>query len=66
MKLETSCLADNIETKVDVVLSLGGGTLGYCKNMSIIQNASHVKSFYLKASIPFLVNRLKTRKSKRK
>ncbi len=64
-KLETLFLNEIIDKKNNVVLSLGGGTPCYGKNMSIIQNASHVKSFYLKASISFLVNRLKTRKSKR-
>ncbi|WP_166965466.1 shikimate kinase [Yeosuana marina] len=64
-KLETLFLNEIIDTKNNVILSLGGGTPCYGKNMSIIQNASHVKSFYLKASISFLVNRLKTRKSKR-
>ncbi|WP_338356839.1 shikimate kinase [Yeosuana marina] len=64
-KLETLFLNEIIDTKNNVILSLGGGTPCYGKNMSIIQNASHVKSFYLKASISFLVNRLKTRKGKR-
>ncbi|WP_339917555.1 shikimate kinase [Yeosuana marina] len=64
-KLETLFLNEIIDTKNNVILSLGGGTPCYGKNMSIIQNASHVNSFYLKASISFLVNRLKTRKSKR-
>ncbi len=64
-KLETLFLNEIIDKKNNVVLSLGGGTPCYGRNMSIIQNASHVKSFYLKASISFLVNRLKTRKSKR-
>lgn len=64
-KLETKTLKSIIENKDNVVLSLGGGTPCYGNNMSILLSSSSVKSFYLKASIPFLVNRLKTRKNNR-
>lgn len=64
-KLETSLLKEIVFNESHVVLSLGGGTPCYSNNMSVIQNTSQVTSFYLKASILFLVDRLKTRKSKR-
>ena len=64
-KLETTSLKKIIENKDNIVLSLGGGTPCYGNNMSIMLSANHVKSFYLKASLSYLVNRLKTRKSKR-
>lgn len=64
-RLETAYLKDLLHHKVDVVLSLGGGTPCYGNNMKIILNAKHVTSIYLKASIPTLVERLKNEKSKR-
>jgi len=64
-KLEAASLNEIVKSKNNIVLSLGGGTPCYGNNMSTILNASHVKSFYLKASIAYLVEKLKTRKSKR-
>ena len=64
-KAESICLNNLINEQKDIVLSLGGGTPCYGNNMEIILKANHVTSFYLKASLDYLVNRLKTKKSKR-
>lgn len=40
------------------VISLGGGTPCYGNNMNVIKESTSVKSIYLKASIPSLVERL--------
>lgn len=64
-KVETLYLKKILKDKNDIVLSLGGGTPCYGNNMDIILKASHVKSFYLKASISYLVDRLKSKKNKR-
>lgn len=49
----------------DLILSLGGGTPCYGDNMSVILNAAHAHSIYLKSSIPNLVQRLSAEKLKR-
>ncbi|GGK24224.1 shikimate kinase [Yeosuana aromativorans] len=64
-KAETTYLNNIINKENDVVLSVGGGTPCYGNNMDVILQVSHVKSFYLKASLSHLVDRLKTKKSKR-
>lgn len=64
-KAETIYLNNIINKENDVVLSVGGGTPCYGNNMDAILQAGHVKSFYLKASLSHLVDRLKTKKSKR-
>lgn len=64
-KAETIYLNNIINEQNDVVLSVGGGTPCYGNNMETILSANHVKSFYLKATIPFLVERLKDKKNKR-
>jgi shikimate kinase len=64
-KLETHYLNELLSSKSNLVLSLGGGTPCYSNNMNLILNADNVKSFYLKASIPTLIGRLKKAKSKR-
>lgn len=64
-KLETHYLNQLLNSKSNMVLSLGGGTPCYSNNMDIILNAKNVKSFYLKASILTLIDRLKKAKSKR-
>ena len=61
-KLETHYLKELLETKNDLVLSLGGGTPCYSNNMELVLNTKNVKSIYLKASIPTLINRLKKKK----
>lgn len=62
---ETNYLKNILSSKNNLVLSLGGGTPCYSGNMEIIIEAENVTSIYLKASIPTLVERLKTEKSKR-
>ena len=64
-KQETFYLKALLETKNNIVLSLGGGTPCFGNNMELILNAEQAKSIYLKASIPTLVKRLNTEKSKR-
>ncbi|WMI65601.1 shikimate kinase [Aestuariibaculum sp. YM273] len=64
-KAETKYLKELLETKTDLILSLGGGTPCYSNNMQIILDAPNANSVYLKASIPTLVNRLKGEKGKR-
>ena len=64
-KKETQYLKALLENNTKLVLSLGGGTPCYSNNMDFIKNTTHVKSIYLKASIPTLVARLKKEKSKR-
>ena len=64
-KLETHYLNELLNSKSNLVLSLGGGTPCYSNNMDLVLNAKNVKSFYLKTSIPTLIARLKNEKSKR-
>lgn len=64
-KLETQYLNELLESKKDLVLSLGGGTPCYSSNMKLILESNDVKSIYLKASIPTLMARLKNEKGKR-
>ncbi|MFD0991095.1 shikimate kinase [Mariniflexile jejuense] len=64
-KKETFYLKKLLESKTNLVLSLGGGTPCYSNNMEMILNANNAKSIYLKASIPTLIARLKNEKSKR-
>lgn len=64
-KKETYYLKKLLESKTNLVLSLGGGTPCYSNNMEMILNANNAKSIYLKASIPTLIARLKNEKSKR-
>ncbi len=64
-KMETLYLKELLDNRTKLVLSLGGGTPCYSNNMDFIKNINHVKSIYLKASIPTLVARLKKEKGKR-
>lgn len=61
-KQEGIYLKEIIDTKSNYILALGGGTPCYGTNMQLISNT---KSFYLKASIIFLAERLKKEKKKR-
>lgn len=47
------------------ILSLGGGTPCYARNMEFISQDNNSKSVYLKASIKTIVNRLQRSKNKR-
>lgn len=63
-KQEGIYLKEILDSKSDYILALGGGTPCYGINMQYIQNSKAI-SFYLKCSIPFLVNRLKEGKRNR-
>ncbi|WP_223548019.1 shikimate kinase [Aestuariivivens sp. NBU2969] len=63
-KQETHYLKELLQSKNNIVLSLGGGTPCFGDNMDIVLN-SNAKSIYLRTSINTLVERLKTEKSKR-
>ncbi|WP_242093304.1 shikimate kinase [Aestuariivivens sediminicola] len=64
-KSETLYLSNILKTKNNIVLALGGGTPCYGNNMDLISATSGVKSFYLKATLPHLVNKLFKKKNKR-
>ncbi|MCL4118507.1 UNVERIFIED_CONTAM: hypothetical protein GTU68_065052 [Idotea baltica] len=64
-KQESIHLKEQINNNTDLILSVGGGTPCYGTNMEDILNAKHVKSIYLKATIPTLVKKLIKKKSKR-
>lgn len=64
-KIESKYLMEVLESKNNVVLSLGGGTPCYGNNIDLIYSNEKVVSFYLKASINTLVSRLEKEKSKR-
>jgi len=64
-KQEHIYLKEVLNTKDDVVLSVGGGTPCYSNNMDIIANQEHVKSIYLKASILTLTEKLMRKKASR-
>jgi len=60
---ESKYLKQLLDRKGDLVLALGGGTPCYSNNMELIKNTS--ESFYLKASIQTLCNRLIKEKEQR-
>ncbi len=62
-KKEGEYLKELLNLKEDCIISLGGGTPCYGNNMEFIENNS--KSFYLKASINTLFDRLNGETSKR-
>lgn len=64
-KLEAEHLKTILETKDNIVLSLGGGTPCYGNNMELVLSDSNSKSVFLKTGIPTLVERLENEKSKR-
>ena len=64
-KQETFYLKQILETKENIVLSLGGGTPCYANNMDIIKNSNKAHSVYLKASLEKLVKKLYKKKAKR-
>ncbi|SEB47686.1 shikimate kinase [Tenacibaculum sp. MAR_2009_124] len=63
--IENKYLKELLTNSDDYVLSLGGGTPCYANNMEIIDKADNTISFYLKASISTIVNRLRDEKDKR-
>ncbi len=62
-KIENETLKEVVTTKNNYVLALGGGTPCYANNMEIIKEK--VTSYYLKASIQTLNDRLLLEKSDR-
>ena len=64
-KKESQYLNDILNTAKDVVLSLGGGTPCYGNNINLMLGKEHLKLFYLKLSIPVLVQRLLKEKDAR-
>lgn len=58
-------LKEVLNTKNNIVLSVGGGTPCYSNNIDIIVNNNKVKSIYLKASIATLTEKLMRKKAKR-
>ncbi|WP_347922280.1 shikimate kinase [Pontimicrobium sp. SW4] len=64
-KIESTYLSQVLETKTNIVLSLGGGTPCYGNNISLIKNNPRIVSFYLSTNINTIVSRLENEKSKR-
>ena len=62
-KLETEYLNEILSLEASFVLSVGGGTPCYSGNIELI--LAQATSFYLRASVPTIYNRLITEKSKR-
>lgn len=60
---EAECLSELLNSKNSFVLSVGGGTPCYGKNMELINTLA--QSIFLKASINTLCERLKTGKASR-
>ncbi len=64
-KLESKALEDVIQNETNFVLSLGGGTPVYGRNMQTILDAEGLISVYLKLQIEPLVERLFQEKASR-
>lgn len=64
-KLEAKCLNEVLSTKMNLVLSLGGGTPCYSNNIDLITGNKNVVSFFLKASIVTIVKRLENETTNR-
>tara|TARA_R110002050_G_C8927591_1_gene511816 strand:+ start:185 stop:706 length:522 start_codon:yes stop_codon:yes gene_type:complete len=64
-KQESFYLQEMLNTKNNIILSVGGGTPCFGNNMELILNSDNVTSIYLKASIPLLVKKLIKKKNKR-
>ncbi len=64
-KKERQYLQQCLEESNDAIISLGGGTPCFGDNMEIVLNDVKSTSFYLKTSIPTLVNRLFDERKKR-
>jgi len=62
-KIEGEYLQELLNSNESSVISLGGGTPCYGSNMDFVENKS--TSFYLKASIDIIFNRLKNETSQR-
>ncbi|WP_426430811.1 shikimate kinase [Winogradskyella sp. HB-48] len=64
-KKESFYLNEILDTDEDIVLALGGGTPCYGNNLNLLFSNSRVELFYLKLSIPLLVERLLKEKESR-
>lgn len=64
-KLEAQSLGSLLSEKENCVLALGGGTPCYGSSMKMLTESKKCKTFYLKTSLPLLVERLNTEKEKR-
>lgn len=64
-KKESEYLKELLEVKKNTIISIGGGTPCYDKNLTLIKNASNTVSFYLSPSINTLTERLFNEKMNR-
>jgi shikimate kinase len=64
-KKEEKYLRKLLDTKKDIILSLGGGTPCFGKNMKYVLKTKKTKSFYLKGSVTKLTNKLILKKESR-
>lgn len=62
---ESEVLEELLESQEDYVLSLGGGTPCYGKNLQLLQNHTEVKMVYLKTGLEELTNRLFAERNQR-
>ncbi|MDG1806012.1 shikimate kinase [Flavicella sp.] len=62
---EEEYLIELLQTKEDIILSLGGGTPCFGKNMDLVLDSKDTKSIYLRGSVPKLTEKLFLKKSKR-
>ena len=63
-KVETEYLQEILSSQNSFILSLGGGTPCYSSNMEFLSQTDAI-SFYLKASIPTITERIRAGKRKR-
>lgn len=63
-KMEHRLFKENVENNADLIISTGGGTPCYA-NSHLLLNGENVVSFYLKASIDTIFERLKSEKQQR-
>ena len=64
-KKEAQYLKEILEERTKIILSLGGGTPCYGKNLDLVLNNKNIESFYLKTTIPELLKRLRSEKNNR-
>lgn len=62
---EEEYLIELLQTKEDIILSLGGGTPCFGKNMDLVLESKDTKSIYLRGSVPKLTEKLFLKKTKR-
>ena len=63
-KMEHRLFKQNVESNADLIISTGGGTPSYASS-HLLLNGENVVSFYLKASIETIFERLKSEKKQR-